>query len=537
MQQLFYENYEQNKKGYIRDLHSSKIHGAITLHPNKSPPHQYRLHSYLLSRRIAELRHRTLQLHRELVLMGRYGGTTVAREDLQLGLPPSFTRFQPRRRDEVLDWDFLTAKHLYSAADGQPPRRGLDAALRAALDDVVQQVMELINANAKARGRVIDFKEIQYGYRRVDPLHGAEYVLDLLLLYKKHKGKKLAVPVRRHAYLQQSFSRPHLLEHDPLDARELAAAIDREADAAGSLAFLSDSLKRLVPFPLPGAQPSAPRSLPHSGSGIDATVHILVPLAGRLDMFARFLAHVERTCLAPGLNVQLVVLLSGADANPDRARQLELLRESHRRHPHARLLVLPVAGPFSRARALEAGAAHLSNDSLLFFCDVDLAFTAGFLQRCRSNAVAGQQAYFPVIFSQYDPRVVYGDRGGRAPGDSPFAFTRNAGFWRHHGFGIACIYRGDLARAGGFDVSIQGWGLEDVDLFSKVVRAGLRPFRSPEVGVVHLHHPVTCDPQLEPRQYRMCLGSKAATYGSTQQLAELWLQRQGPGANGSRRSA
>lgn len=24
MQQLFYENYEQNKKGYIRDLHNSK---------------------------------------------------------------------------------------------------------------------------------------------------------------------------------------------------------------------------------------------------------------------------------------------------------------------------------------------------------------------------------------------------------------------------------------------------------------------------------------------------------------------------------
>lgn len=38
MQQLFYENYEQNKKGYIRDLHNSKIHRAITLHPNKNPP-------------------------------------------------------------------------------------------------------------------------------------------------------------------------------------------------------------------------------------------------------------------------------------------------------------------------------------------------------------------------------------------------------------------------------------------------------------------------------------------------------------------
>ena len=89
MQQLFYENYEQNKKGYIRDLHSSKIHRAITLHPNKNPPYQYRLHSYMLSRKIAELRHRTIQLHREIVLMSKYSSTEIQKEDLQLGIPPS----------------------------------------------------------------------------------------------------------------------------------------------------------------------------------------------------------------------------------------------------------------------------------------------------------------------------------------------------------------------------------------------------------------------------------------------------------------
>ena len=76
-------------------------------------------------------------------------------------------------------------------------------------------------------------------------------------------------------------------------------------------------------------------------------------------------------------------------------------------------------------------------------------------------------------------------------------------------------------RVGGFDVSIQGWGLEDVDLFNKVVQAVLRILRSQEVGVVHIHHPVFCDPRLDPKQYKICLGSKAAMFGSTQQLAEM----------------
>lgn len=59
---------------------------------------------------------------------------------------------------------------------------------------------------SKQRGRVIDFKEILYAYNRLDPLHGVDWVLDLLMVYKKYRGHKMTVPVRRHAYIQQSFT-------------------------------------------------------------------------------------------------------------------------------------------------------------------------------------------------------------------------------------------------------------------------------------------------------------------------------------------
>ncbi|XP_030740341.2 chondroitin sulfate synthase 1 [Echinops telfairi] len=529
MQQLFYENYEQNKKGYIRDLHNSKIHRAITLHPNKNPPYQYRLHSYMLSRKIAELRHRTIQLHREIVLMSKYSNTAVHKEDLQLGISPSFMRFQPRQREEILEWEFLTGKYLYSTADGQPPRRGMDSAQREALDDIVMQVMEMINANAKTRGRIIDFKEIQYGYRRVNPMYGAEYILDLLLLYKKHKGKKMTVPVRRHAYLQQTFSKIQFVEHEELDIKELADKINQES---GSLSFLSNSLKKLVPFQLPGSKNvhKEPK---------EKKINILVPLSGRFDMFVRFMGNFEKTCLMQNQNVKLVVLLFNSDSNPDKAKQVELMRDYRAKYPKADMQILPVSGDFSRALALEVGSSQFNNESLLFFCDVDLVFTTEFLQRCRANTVLGQQIYFPIIFSQYDPKIVY---SGNVPSGNHFVFTKKTGFWRNYGFGITCIYKGDLVRVGSFDVSIQGWGLEDVDLFNKVVQAGLKTFRSQEVGVVHVHHPVFCDPNLDPKQYKMCLGSKASTYGSTQQLAEMWLEKNDPSYsksnyNGSVRTA
>ncbi|KAI5279343.1 Chondroitin Sulfate Synthase 3 [Manis pentadactyla] len=509
MQQLFHENYEHNRKGYIQDLHNSKIHAAITLHPNKRPAYQYRLHNYMLSRKISELRYRTIQLHRESALMSKLSNSEVSKEDQQLGVMPSFNHFQPRERDEVIEWEFLTGKLLYSASETQPPRQSISSVLRTALDDTVLQVMEMINENAKSRGRLIDFKEIQYGYRRVDPMHGVEYILDLLLLYKRHKGRKLTVPVRRHAYLQQLFSKPFFKETEELDVNSLVETINSDTQ---SFSFISNSLKILSSFQ--GAK--------DMGGHDEKKIHILVPLVGRYDIFLRFMDNFENTCLIPKQNVKLIITLFSRDAGQDASKHIELIQEYQDRYPAAEMTLIPMKGEFSRGLGLEMASSQFDNDTLLLFCDVDLIFREDFLQRCRDNTIQGQQVYFPIIFSQYDPKVT---NGGNPPTDDDFVFSKKTGFWRDYGYGITCIYKSDLLGAGGFDTSIQGWGLEDVDLYNKVILSGLRPFRSQEVGVVHIFHPVHCDPNLDPKQYKMCLGSKAGTFASTMQLAELWLEK------------
>ncbi|XP_061411155.1 chondroitin sulfate synthase 1-like [Lethenteron reissneri] len=594
MQQLFYEHYERNKRGYIQDLPASKLHRAITLHPNKRPAYQYRLHSLLLASRAQELRHKTIELHRQILqtateaqqLLDNGGddeastALDVSSEDRRLGASPSFMRFHPRDRQHVLEWDFFTGTHLWSARAGaQGPRQALSGgALRSALDGtIVAQLMEMIDARARARRRAIDFREILYGYARVNPLHGADYVLDVLMTYRRSEGKRAAVPVRRHAYLQQTFGRAEFAEEREMQAAEFAAAVDASAAAAAAAASadgggiaggnagdgsllavkLSNSLGLFAPFGrtpveavLAAAGPSRER------------IHMLVPLAGRYKAFVRFMENFERVCLARPQNIKLVLLLfrpssddgGGGGGDGDAVGRPEaLVEEYRRRYPKVEIEVLSVTGPFSRGLALEVGSSQFPGDALLFFCDVDLAFTADALQRCRDNAgrvdpTTGSanddgrvgQVYFPVIFSQYDPRIVHSG-GGRSPtsddgdgrhdDDDPFDFSDRAGMWRAFGYGIACLHRADLARAGGFDTSITGWGLEDVDLFGKVVAAragggaggGLAVFRSPDPGVAHLHHEVRCDPALEPRQLRMCRNSKASTLGSARQLAHTWL--------------
>uniref|UniRef100_A0A8D0HIH5 Hexosyltransferase n=1 Tax=Sphenodon punctatus TaxID=8508 RepID=A0A8D0HIH5_SPHPU len=509
MQQLFHENYEHNRKGYIQDLHNIKIHTAITLHPNKRPAYQYRLHNYILSRKISELRYRTIQLHRESALMSKLSNSEINKEDQQLGTMPSFNRFQPREMNEVIEWEFLTGKFLYSTAENQPPRQSINSILRAALDDIVMQVMEMINENSKSRGRLIDFKEIQYGYSRVDPMHGVEYILDLLLLYKRHKGRKLTVPVRRHAYLQQLFSKPFFKEAEELDVRNLVENINSDTP---SFTFLSNSLKIFSSF----------QGTKEMGGQSNKKIHILVPLTGRYDIFLRFMENFEKTCLIPRQNVKLAIILFSSDSGQDSNKHIELMKDYHNKYPKADMTLIPMTGVFSRGLGLEVASSQFENGTLLLFCDVDLIFTTDFLQRCRDNTVKGQQVYYPIIFSQYDPKVTY---GGSPPAESNFVFTKKTGFWRDYGFGITCIYKSDLLSVGGFDTSIQGWGLEDVDLFTKVITSGLKAFRSQEIGVVHIFHPVHCDPNLDPKQYKMCLGSKASTFASTMQLAEQWLEK------------
>lgn len=511
MQELFYENYE-HKKGFIEELHSSKIHSAITLHPNKRPAYQYRLHNYMLSRQISQLRYHTIQLHRESMSMSHLSNTELQWEDQQLGAAPSYTRYQPAERADVIEWDFLNGRYLYSTSEKNMPRQGLGNVLRSALEHTVLQLMEMINENSKVRGRVIDFKKIQYGYKRVNPLHGTEYILDLMLLYKRHKGRKVTVPVRRHVYLQQSFSRPYFNEPEQLDVAELVEAINSDFQ---SFSLLSNSLKIFYPFQFSESN----REIREQGQ---KKLHILVPLMGRYDTFVRFMDNFEKVCLISNQNVKLIIILVDNDNNQDKEKHLDLIKEYHNKYPKADLSVIPMSGEFSRGLALEMGVSVLSNNSLLFFCDVDLVFSGDALQRCRDNAVEGRQAYFPVVFSQYNPKIVFGESHTE---DTNFVFTKKSGFWRDYGFGITCIFKGDLLKAGGFDTSIQGWGLEDVDLFTKIINSDLKVFRSQEPGIVHVYHPVQCDTNLEPKQYKMCLGSKASTYASAMQLAELWLEK------------
>lgn len=246
-------------------------------------------------------------------------------------------------------------------------------------------------------------------------------------------------------------------------------------------------------------------------------INLILPLSGRTEKLKVFLKRFADICVRWDARVFLTVVYFG---QKERDRLQSIFYQFEKKENFKDYKIIFQKGPFSRGAGLQKGVLSWEKgNNIMFFCDVDMYFTASFLERCRLYTEPGKMVYYPIVYSLYNPEVVY---NGAPPSiEQQLYVGKQNGYWRDFGFGMTCQYKNDFILTKGFDTSIHGWGIEDVKLYRKFLKTDLAVIRATDYGIFHMYHPKFCDPILPGEQYMACLKSKAMSEGSHRQMGML----------------
>ena len=336
---------------------------------------------------------------------------------------------KPRYTFDTLMWEYFNQSRIMTAGN-EYPATGLFGTTRNEIKWALTHGLGNVKRSMK---ETVTFVRLENGFRRVNPSHGLEYILDFVV-----KNKHNVELQKRTA-----FSLP-----------------------------LSDR-----PLAFSGKQGSS--SVP---------VHFLTTISGVTSRLPDFLDTFHQNLLAKGEDVSLtIVLFDGPDA-----QEVKTLVDNFHvaKSVNEKLIrIVPISGPFARGRGLAEGLELFLDSDLVFIVDVDIMVGEAFPMRCRQNTIHGKQVYFPIFFKLYNPKFIQ-ENTLEKPGS---IIKRHNGHWAHYSFGMLCVYAGDYRKTSGYDTQNRGWGEEDVELFKAVIQSNLEVFRSPDPGLVHRWHRKVCD--------------------------------------------
>ena len=254
-------------------------------------------------------------------------------------------------------------------------------------------------------------------------------------------------------------------------------------------------------------------------------INIILPLKGRLDSLEIFMKNFIDVCILIDKRIYLSIVYFGKEGlNEVR----NITKTVSRTHGYKFIRVISVNEEFSRGRGLQVGMENWKGkDILVFMCDVDIVFNSEFLERCRLNTEKQRKVYYPIVFSLFNPNLVYSLENKTIPSlRRQLVISKTSGFWRDFGYGMTCQYLSDFKAVQGFSEGIVGWGGEDVFLYKKYVRSSIAVVRATDPGIFHLWHDKECPQSLSADQYRGCIRSKSLSEASHAQLGVLAFKKQ-----------
>ncbi|XP_051997113.1 chondroitin sulfate synthase 2-like [Xyrauchen texanus] len=462
------------------DLHRMEDDGfqnALTVYPVTSADLMYRLHKHFTEVELQRTYEEIEKLQSEIKNVSEVAVDGNKSAMWPIGIQPPF---EPKSRFEVLRWDYFTEKHLFSCLDGAPKCQ-LSGADRDDVADVIKIAVAELN---KKYSPVVKLSAPQLvnGYRRFDHTRGMEYTLDLQFQAMTESGHQKSIA-----------RRVHLVR--PLSQVEIIP----------------------MPYVTEGTR-----------------VQVLLPLTSYESHIAlRFLDHFSTNLFETGENAVLNLLFTYEPAEAQKVSTNDVFAEVktkvavvERRYPSVKVSWIGIKTESPGVlRILDIVSRKHPVDTLFLLVTSDTVLNLEFLNRCRMNAISGLQAFFPIHFQDFDPRVAYPEQTPPASPD----LVREAGHFDRYTFEEACFYNSDYmtsrTRMPG-DLQENEELLDSLDLYDVFLQySGLHVFRAVEPALRQAYRNHTCDPRLNEDVFHRCLQSTLEGQGSRSQLAILIFEQ------------
>ena len=373
---------------------------------------------------------------------------------LKSGEYPLYNEY-PLEYREMKSWLYFDSTSIYEDENISPQKPLLTYSYyKMELDNVLLEAVRLANIDYPSP---LIFHKLLNGYIKHDGVKGNIYIVDIQL---KEQNNPFVTLQRRF-----SFRRPLSLNFEILPSKNVVTEV----------------------------------------------INFIVPVANVNERLSDFLKMYEELTLARGDNTRLI-LVTYSDTDVKFCKK-ELTYYTDR-YPNAQFTIVKGKGEFARARALHEGTQILDSNDLMFFCDVDMNIDEKFLEKCRLNAVQGQQVYYPEVFKLYNMKYAYKSEV------KPIyvSISRRNGHWGYYAYGMLCTYKSDYTAVGGLDISMIGWGGEDVVFFERFLKHKYQVIRAPDPSLTHKWHPKYCN-QKDSEKQKMCQYSRSEILADRRELA------------------
>ncbi|XP_038047360.1 chondroitin sulfate glucuronyltransferase-like [Patiria miniata] len=457
-----------------KEKNDADFQQALAIHHVMDTRTMYKLHKYFSERSLSQTLKQIAELQQNIEEISAYAPGGKSKLTWPVGVQGPF---KTTSRFDVMGWEYFSMTHLYGLDDYEP-KSPLIGANKQDIDEILTTTMARLN---ELHGNIYMLGRLVNGYRRFDPNRGMEYTLDMEL--KLHGDKR------------EILKRVHLLR--PLNKVEIV----------------------FMPYVTEYTQ-----------------VTIIVPVvSGSQEQVRVFLDNYARICLETRDKsaVMLIFVYTPTEAMTMATEDIYSANKGYvsyleRKYPGSHLSWISVKTSLpSPIAIMDVVSKKFASDTLFLFTNANMEIAAEFLNRVRMNTIAGWQVFFPIPFSQYDPKIIYAD----LPNPNRIDISKTAGHFDTYLFEHASFYNSDYMNArklwdekhpGSETDHIQS----DLDLFEMFLSTKLHTFRAVDPALKLHYHQRICQPSLKEEQYQRCLEGRAVGLASKAQLAMLVLEQQ-----------